>query len=64
MLPPAIVTNCRPLPVQAFYEQIVNFTDAPAATDDVVVSFEDIGIEVPRGRFVVEMHLSFMRLIG
>ena len=42
----------------------MNFTDAPQATDDVVMSFEDVGIEVPRGRFVVEMHLSFMRLIG
>lgn len=48
------------------HDQIVQFTDAGAATGNAVVTFEkdSLSLLAPRGRFDVEMYLSSLKLTG
>ncbi|GAX76261.1 hypothetical protein CEUSTIGMA_g3705.t1 [Chlamydomonas eustigma] len=50
---------------KAFLDQVLLHTDIGAAsTDDSVCVFGDVAILNPRGRFEVELHLSFLSLVG
>lgn len=52
-------------PVKVLLDNLLQHTDAGASTsDEAVCHFEDVAILAPRGRFNVEMHLSFIKLIG
>ncbi|XP_019442642.1 PREDICTED: FACT complex subunit SSRP1-like [Lupinus angustifolius] len=51
-------------PAQVFRDQIMSRADVGAGGEDAVVTFEGIAILTPRGRYSVELHLSFLRLQG
>jgi structure-specific recognition protein 1 len=49
---------------QVFNDTIVAMADVSPGVEDAVVTFESIAILTPRGRYNVELHLSFLRLQG
>ncbi|KAF7802947.1 FACT complex subunit SSRP1 [Senna tora] len=51
-------------PAQVFRDKIMSVADVGAGGEDAVVTFEGIAILTPRGRYSVELHLSFLRLQG
>ncbi|KAF5735523.1 High mobility group isoform 1 [Tripterygium wilfordii] len=51
-------------PAQAFREKIMSMADVGAGGEEAVTTFEGIAILTPRGRYTVELHLSFLRLQG
>ncbi|GAU43803.1 hypothetical protein TSUD_247920 [Trifolium subterraneum] len=51
-------------PAQVFRDKIMSMADVGAGGEDAVVTFEGIAILTPRGRYSVELHLSFLRLQG
>ncbi|XP_022774469.1 FACT complex subunit SSRP1-like [Durio zibethinus] len=51
-------------PAQVFREKIMSVADVGAGVEEAVVTFEGIAILTPRGRYSVELHLSFLRLQG
>ncbi|CAK9162870.1 unnamed protein product [Ilex paraguariensis] len=51
-------------PAQVFRDKIMSMADVGAGGEDAVVTFEGIAILTPRGRYNVELHLSFLRLQG
>lgn len=55
--------EARP-PAQVFREKIMSMADVGAGGEDAVVTFDGIAILTPRGRYNVELHLSFLRLQG
>ncbi|KAJ7970953.1 FACT complex subunit SSRP1 [Quillaja saponaria] len=54
--------NCPP--AQVFREKIMSMADVGAGVEEAVVTFEGIAILTPRGRYSVELHMSFLRLQG
>ena len=46
------------------YNELVQYTDTGAAVGDPVHVFESAALLAPRGRFDVELFLSFMKLTG
>ncbi|KAH7532611.1 hypothetical protein FEM48_Zijuj04G0039900 [Ziziphus jujuba var. spinosa] len=51
-------------PAQVFRNKIMSMADVGPGGEDAVVTFEGIAILTPRGRYSVELHLSFLRLQG
>lgn len=51
-------------PAQVFRDKIMSMADVGAGGEDAVVTFDGIAILTPRGRYNVELHLSFLRLQG
>ncbi|XAR71229.1 hypothetical protein NMG60_11028397 [Bertholletia excelsa] len=51
-------------PAQVFLDKIMSMADVGAGGEESVVTFEGIAILTPRGRYNVELHLSFLRLQG
>uniref|UniRef100_A0A7N0SZ33 FACT complex subunit SSRP1 n=1 Tax=Kalanchoe fedtschenkoi TaxID=63787 RepID=A0A7N0SZ33_KALFE len=51
-------------PAQIFRDKIVSMADVGAGAEESVVTFEGIQVLTPRGRYSVELHLSFLRLQG
>ncbi|THG15330.1 hypothetical protein TEA_005307 [Camellia sinensis var. sinensis] len=51
-------------PAQVFRDKIMSMADVGAGGEESVVTFEGIAILTPRGRYNVELHLSFLRLQG
>ncbi|XP_044468875.1 FACT complex subunit SSRP1-like [Mangifera indica] len=51
-------------PAQVFRDKIMSMADVGARGEEAVVTFEGIAILTPRGRYSVELHLSFLRLQG
>ncbi|KAF8051424.1 hypothetical protein N665_1727s0009 [Sinapis alba] len=51
-------------PAQVFHDNILKVADVGAGVEEAVVTFEGIAILTPRGRYNVELHLSFLRLQG
>ncbi|KAI4321358.1 hypothetical protein MLD38_034750 [Melastoma candidum] len=51
-------------PAQVFRDKIMSMADVGAGGEDAVVMFDGIAILTPRGRYNVELHLSFLRLQG
>ncbi|KAI3520826.1 hypothetical protein L1887_10278 [Cichorium endivia] len=51
-------------PAQIFRDKIMSMADVGAGGEEAVVTFETITILTPRGRYNVELHLSFLRLQG
>ncbi|XP_068642864.1 FACT complex subunit SSRP1-like [Aristolochia californica] len=51
-------------PAQVFRDKIMSMADVGASGEDAVALFEGIAILTPRGRYTVELHLSFLRLQG
>ncbi|GFP79264.1 fact complex subunit ssrp1 [Phtheirospermum japonicum] len=49
---------------QVFRDKIVSMADVGAGGEEAVVTFDGIGILTPRGRYSIELHLSFLRLQG
>ncbi|KAG8366837.1 hypothetical protein BUALT_Bualt16G0009400 [Buddleja alternifolia] len=49
---------------QVFRDKIVSMADVGAGGEESVVTFDGIAILTPRGRYNVELHLSFLRLQG
>ncbi|CAN0890438.1 FACT complex subunit SSRP1 [Linum grandiflorum] len=49
---------------QVFREKIMSMADVGAGAEEAVVTFESVGILTPRGRYNVELHVSFLRLQG
>lgn len=46
-------------------DALLQHTDAGVATsDDAVVIFDDVAVLMPRGRFEVEMHVGFLKMVG
>ncbi|XP_038985170.1 FACT complex subunit SSRP1-like [Phoenix dactylifera] len=50
-------------PAQVLLEKIMSLADI-SSSEEAVVTFEGIAILTPRGRYSVELHLSFLRLQG
>ncbi|KAI4351361.1 hypothetical protein L6164_005734 [Bauhinia variegata] len=51
-------------PAQVFRDKIMSMADVGPGGEDAVVTFDGIAILTPRGRYSVELHLSFLRLQG
>ncbi|GJY44603.1 FACT complex subunit SSRP1 [Tanacetum coccineum] len=51
-------------PAQVFREKIMSMADVGSGGEEAVVTFDTITILTPRGRYNVELHLSFLRLQG
>ncbi|KAG9449128.1 hypothetical protein H6P81_009093 [Aristolochia fimbriata] len=51
-------------PAQVFRDKIMSMADVGLSGEDAVALFESIQILTPRGRYTVELHLSFLRLQG
>ncbi|KOM29655.1 hypothetical protein LR48_Vigan741s000200 [Vigna angularis] len=49
---------------EVFRSRIMSMADVGAGGEDAVVTFESIAILTPRGRYIVELHMSFLRLQG
>ncbi|XP_051140376.1 FACT complex subunit SSRP1 [Andrographis paniculata] len=49
---------------QVFRDRIVSMADVGAGGEEAVTTFDGIAILTPRGRYNVELHLSFLRLQG
>ncbi|GAB4830412.1 FACT complex subunit ssrp1 [Ancistrocladus abbreviatus] len=49
-------------PAQVFYDKIMSMANVDA--EEAIVTFDGIAILTPRGRYSVELHLSFIRLQG
>ncbi|KAL8150287.1 hypothetical protein V2J09_020095 [Rumex salicifolius] len=47
---------------QVFYDKIMSMADVDA--EEPVANFEGVAILTPRGRYLVELHMSFLRLQG
>ena len=50
--------------LQVMYNELVQYTDTGAAVGDPVYVFENAALLAPRGRFDVELFVSFMKLTG
>ncbi|KAK4789581.1 hypothetical protein SAY86_016885 [Trapa natans] len=51
-------------PAQVFRDKIMSMADVGAGVEEAVSTFDGIAILTPRGRYNVELHLSFLRLQG
>ncbi|KDP32596.1 hypothetical protein JCGZ_13146 [Jatropha curcas] len=51
-------------PAQVFRDKIMSMADVGAGGEEAVVTFDGVAILTPRGRYNVELHLSFLRLQG
>ncbi|XP_047310113.1 FACT complex subunit SSRP1 isoform X1 [Impatiens glandulifera] len=51
-------------PAQVFRDKIMSMADVGAGVEESVVTFEGVAVLTPRGRYNVELHLSFLRLQG
>ncbi|KAK9116863.1 hypothetical protein Sjap_015810 [Stephania japonica] len=51
-------------PAQVFRDKIMSMADVGISGEEAVVVFDGIAILTPRGRYSVELHLSFFRLQG
>ncbi|CAL5345922.1 unnamed protein product [Camellia sinensis] len=49
---------------QVFRDKIMSMADVGAGSEESIVTFEGIVILTPRGRYNVDLHLSFLRLQG
>eukprot|EP00850_Spirogloea_muscicola_P015482 SM000119S25625 [mRNA] locus=s119:621:4431:+ [translate_table: standard] len=49
---------------QVFRDRLAVMADAGPSGAEAVALFEEVGILTPRGRYTVELHLSFLRLQG
>ncbi|KMZ57682.1 FACT complex subunit SSRP1 [Zostera marina] len=49
---------------QVLMEQIAQKADVGSSSEEAVATFDGIAILTPRGRYTVELHLSFFRLQG
>eukprot|EP00882_Tetradesmus_deserticola_P011967 GHRQ01012666.1.p1 GENE.GHRQ01012666.1~~GHRQ01012666.1.p1 ORF type:complete len:645 (+),score=367.82 GHRQ01012666.1:668-2602(+) len=56
----------KPIPAaKVLVDALLQHTDAGVATsDDSIADFRDVAVIAPRGRFMVEMHASFLKLAG
>lgn len=53
------------VPARRFLDLIMKHTDADVGNStEAVASFDDIAVSVPRGRFVIQMHMAMMKLLG
>jgi len=50
--------------MQVIYNELLQHTDSGAALGDPVAVFGNSALLAPRGRFDVELYLSFMKLTG
>ena len=50
--------------MQVLYNELVQYTAAGAALGDPVATFEGSAVLAPRGRFDIELYLSFLKLTG
>nr|DAD31171.1 TPA_asm: hypothetical protein HUJ06_010022 [Nelumbo nucifera] len=51
-------------PAQVFRDKIMSMADVGPSGEEAVATFEGIAILTPRGRYSVELHISFLRLQG
>ncbi|KAJ6814817.1 FACT complex subunit SSRP1 isoform X1 [Iris pallida] len=51
-------------PAQVLLDKISSMADVGSSSEEAVATFEGIAILTPRGRYSVELHLSFFRLQG
>ncbi|CAN6456058.1 unnamed protein product [Victoria cruziana] len=51
-------------PAQVFRDRIMAVADVGTSGEDAVVMFDGVAILTPRGRYNVELHMSFLRLQG
>ncbi|XP_078432185.1 FACT complex subunit SSRP1-like [Wolffia australiana] len=51
-------------PAQVLLDKISSMADVGSSSEESVTTFEGIAILTPRGRYSIELHLSFMRLQG
>ncbi|PIA62533.1 hypothetical protein AQUCO_00200505v1 [Aquilegia coerulea] len=49
---------------QVFHEKIQSMADVGASGEEAVATFDGIAVLTPRGRYSVELHISFFRLQG
>lgn len=51
-------------PAQVLLDKITGMADVGSSSEEAVVTFDGIAILTPRGRYNIELHLSFFRLQG
>ncbi|CAN6442322.1 unnamed protein product [Victoria cruziana] len=51
-------------PAQIFQDKIMSMADVGASGEEAVAVFDGVAILTPRGRYYIELHMSFLRLQG
>ncbi|XP_031488405.1 FACT complex subunit SSRP1-like isoform X1 [Nymphaea colorata] len=51
-------------PAQVFQEKMMSMADVGASGEEAVAMFDGVAILTPRGRYNIELHMSFLRLQG
>ena len=49
---------------KVFLDEVLNKADLVTSSDDIVLSMPDVAIVVPRGRYEVQLHMNFLKLVG
>ena len=57
-------TEAQEVPADIFHKSVMKYADVIKATGDVIVKFEQVLLQTPRGRYDVDMYPSFLRLHG
>ena len=58
------VGNDEQTAAKVFLEQVLKKADLETSSDDMILSMPDMAVVVPRGRYEVEMHMTFLKLVG
>ena len=59
-----MLTRCLQVP-QVFLDAVGQFTsDAGEASLDPIATFDSVAVLAPRGRFTIELYMSFLKLVG
>ncbi|XP_063676350.1 FACT complex subunit SSRP1-like [Bolinopsis microptera] len=61
---PNITNDSDDIPADNFHRNVMKYADVIKATGDVIVKFEQVLLQTPRGRYDVDMYPSFLRLHG
>ncbi|KAL5264743.1 hypothetical protein ACHWQZ_G005724 [Mnemiopsis leidyi] len=61
---PNTTNDADDIPADNFHKSVMKYADVIKATGDVIVKFEQVLLQTPRGRYDVDMYPSFLRLHG
>jgi len=49
---------------KVFLDEVLKKADLVTSSDDIILSMPDIAVVVPRGRYEVQLHMNFLKLVG
>ncbi|QDZ20900.1 SSRP1 domain-containing structure-specific recognition protein [Chloropicon primus] len=49
---------------KVFLDQVLTKADLVTSSDDIILSMPEVAVVVPRGRYEVQLHMNFLKLVG